>query len=254
MFQTLRELGKYHEDLYAVKLRFKDKKAAYYPCTLNDNELFVYGKGRVKINKKPKEKVEYNFTAEDIKKVYDKYGVNVALGCVNGWGNYNLFDDRSEGLKYVKPEIYTWITYGKKYDEFLNKLHSLNDMIIEKFKENKFVIESKCLIYKGNEDKFIGFVDRDYDINIIHYIDHHVGASIFMSWAFTGFDPITFEYTLDKIYRKLDKEFDDNMSVSDKIDVFLGAGMGNKVAEIFDWQTEMDKEINTGEIIDKEIQ
>jgi len=214
-----------------VTVVFNKKENQWYPtCKGDTNEIFIYGKGRIKIGKWKKEVIQplsNPFTAKELKAVKDQYGYHAAMGMIQGWGAYSLFDDQSIGLSYTKFEIYNMADLGEEYDEFTDDVQIIGDNFIQGLLNHEFRMEGKCLWIKDN---LVGFTDIYEKIRLhpLLHLDHSVGDFSFMSRRMLPvFNPITFDdmlvmlfnakYQNGSDYKKADKMLAKYVSVYDRI-------------------------------------
>lgn len=185
-------------DVYAVNI-----KGEWYPCKSDDTEIFIMGKGWKKFTQSQKNKMEKvgnvpkNWTAQDLKVVCDKYGVNVALGMVHGWGGGSLWGDGSYGLSSAKHEIANMAKFGKIYDTYSDYVWNLGNEFLQSLfcKSKGYSLQGNCLYYKK---ELIGFAGLYENINLhpINYIDHSLMGLVHCT---PMFDPISFDKFLSNL-------------------------------------------------------
>jgi hypothetical protein len=250
-----------------VIIVFDKKNNVWYPFHSydeNEKELFIRGKGHIKINKWKKETLATlaTLTAEGIKTVYDKYGLNVAMGMVKGWGNTSLFSDGSYGLEYVKYEVANMAVLGKKYDDFTDAVQKIGDEFVSALLNNGFTLQGD--ITKGtlwcnykdenNYGSLVGFVGI-YEKNHLHplqYVEHSLHSSLYLGRILPQFNPMDFDNflvtlfnhkymdkNLDNSYEKADKMLEEIVSVRDRIAHLTNEDIANKIESIFDLQKEL---------------
>jgi hypothetical protein len=255
-----------------VRIAFDKKNKKWYPlngCHSDaENNLFIYGRGHVKIGKWKKETVEALpvLTAEGIKAIYDKYGLNVAMGMVRGWGGYSLFHDNSCGLNYVKYEIANMATFGKEYDIFTDKVQVIGDQFVKELLTNGFTlhgtIEKGSLWYGyknendcGNIIGSVGIYEKVW-LHPLQYVDHCVGMAIFGCRFPPNFNPISFDdnllaklfmykyYDADMSFKTSDKMLKKIVSVYDRIKHLTSKESADAIKSIFELQKVFFKDID----------
>lgn len=251
------QLGAIDKPIQAVQVDNKWFPTDLY--TLQENTLFIRGTGRVKITKAKKETVEplLELTAEGIKSVYDKYGINVALGMVNGWGGSNLFHDGSYGLQSTMHEVANMALLGKKYDEFTDKVQVIGDHFVEGLLANGFTLHgditkgSLWYDYKdennyGNLTGFVGIYER-IPLHPLQHVEHFVGHSFLGGRIWPSFNSISFDDMLVKLFMsryhdknndftKFDEMTDKIVSVRDRIAHLTSEVVADEIASIFELQ------------------
>ena len=215
----------------------RENNVNYPLANPDDKEIFIHGKGRVKIGKCKRITVEplTEYTAENIQKIYTLYGYNVVLGLIKGWGNQSLFHDNSYGLDYHKFEIMNMCRYGKPYDIFTDKIQAIGDKFVATLLLNGFRIENET-VWVG--DKICGFLDR-LPIHPLAYIEHCFRgiASIPPSFNSIDFDDmlvqlISVKEGIDKSTETLEKV----VSVKDRITYLTNQEISNEIESIFELQ------------------
>lgn len=206
----------------------------WYPCKKDITEIFIRGEGLKKLSKNKKMELVGNlpkeWTAEDIKKIGDKYNYYVAMGMLQGWGNSSLFDDGSYGLSHAKSEVVNMVRYGKVYDSFAEKIQNIGDQFIEELLKTGFQIDGKYLYYKK---EFVAFLDR-FNIHLLMYINHSL-----LGIAITKpiFDPISFDDMLKILMVAKDpNQIDTYISVEDRITYLTSRDVSIKIKSIFELQ------------------
>ena len=249
-------------------LVFNKKNNTWYP--LNDahnkdtkweNELFVSGEGHFKVSKWKKEIIQplETLTAEGLKPIYDKYGLNAVLGMVKGWGSCSLFHDNSMGLSYVKYEVLNMALIGKPYDTFTDKVQEIGNHFIEALLNNGFTIQGNIAkgslwynyVDENNYGYLAGFVGLYEKIQLhpLQYLDHYIGRSFYAAHMPPSFDPDSFDDMLMKLFQAkyYDKEADDAfkksedmlkeiVSTKDRIAHLTNDKVAEEIASIFDIQ------------------
>ena len=252
------QLGAIDKPIEAFKINSKWFPADLY--TLQENTLFVKGTGRINITKKIQKEVVNplpELTAKGIKSVYDKYGMNVALGMVNGWGGSNLFHDSSYGIQSTRYEVANMALLGKKYDEFTDRVQIIGDHFVEGLLANGFTLHgditkgSLWYDYKdannySNLTGFVGIYER-IALHPLQHVEHYVGHSFLGGRILPSFNPITFDnmlvklfmsryYEKDNSFTKSDKALEEIVSVKDRIAHLTSEVVADEIASIFDLQ------------------
>ena len=188
------QLNSMQSIVFAIECKDKTGKKAWYPIEKDAKNVFIHGTGWVKVSKKGLVRVEnlpIEFTAEDVKRVYDKFGWHVVLGLLQDGGRHSLFEDRSYYLEFIHPEILNMCRWGKLYDEFTDKVQAIGDRFVGKLKERGYE-ERGNGFYHG--EQFLFFTDRDTPIHPLRYISHCHDFRFFQSNP--QFNPIEFEKML----------------------------------------------------------
>lgn len=247
---------------YPIDGIYKDNEHGIY----KDNELFIMGKGRVKINKWKKETLNPlpELKAEFLKPIYDQYGLNVAMGMINGWGGSSLYHDNSYGLNGTKYEVINMALLGKQYDDFTDKVQVIGDNFIQGLCSNGFMIQgtmekgSLWYDYK-DENNFgslvgsVGIYER-VKLHPLQHIEHVLGIAVIGCRSLPQFDPISFDSLLVKLlmsryykdneegnsgYEKADKMLNEIVSVKDRIAHLSSQKSADEIESIFNLQKEL---------------
>lgn len=230
--------------LYPVKnvnIVYYPKQKKWYPIEDNNQDsIFIKGLGHKKITKTWKFKIidslPDEFTAEQLKNIYNEYGFNVVQGMVSSYenSNHSLFYDHSIYLDYVKYELLNVCKYGKLYDEFTDKFQKIGDEFIHKLYENGYSVKGHFLYYKSK------LIDSDIKLHILQYIEHSLFRMVLIS---PSFDPIRFDTTLRKLilgqysdYKEANRVLNEEIvSVKDRIKYLSNSKIADDVASIFNW-------------------
>lgn len=191
------------EKVELVKIDFKDKLGKMVhmwvpPKNASDKHIFVYGKGLIKIPKKAEHAfptpLSEDWTAEQIKVVYNQYGFSGAQGMLHGWGNLSLWDDMSYGLAYYKHELGNMCLYGKSYDEFTDKVQEIGNKFVAKLLDDGFRLEGDKWLWYG---KNLVCDLRNHPIHPLRFIDHCVHGLFPIA---PSFNSIGFDTMLEKLF------------------------------------------------------
>lgn len=224
-------------------------------------DVFVYGKGTIKIGKKTKKEIIpalETITAKDLKIVKDQYGYNAMLGMIQGWGSNCLFHDNSCGLSYAKMEAYNMADIGEPYDIFTDKVQGIGDHFIEALLANGFSIQGtpeKGTFWYGYKDEndcghlagFCGLSEK-VQLHPLAHIDHSTGGFRVLPMRMPPqFDPISFDSLLTTLffsryysegYDKVDKMLEEIVSVRDRIAHLTSPEIADEIGSIFELQKE----------------
>ena len=166
----------------------------WYPCKVDDTELFIRGKGWVKLKGEKPEvgNLPVEWTAENIQYYHKFYGsMAVCGGLLEGWGNNSLYQDGSYGLDYAKAELQNMAIFGKVYDEYTDYVQKVGNEFIANLREG-YRIERGTLWYK---DHLICFLDRVHLHPLMH-VEHLIKGLVPIR---PSFDPISFDRMLVKL-------------------------------------------------------
>lgn len=248
-----------------IALNPADKK--WYPINgiYKDDELFIMGKGRVKIGKWKKETLNPlpELKAEFLKPIYDLYGINVAMGMISGWGGVSLYHDNSYGLNGTKYEVINMALLGKQYDDFTDKVQVIGDNFIQGLCSNGFMIqgtmEKGSLWYDYKDENnygclvgSVGIYER-VRLHPLQHIEHFLGMAVIGCRILPQFDPISFDSLLVKLFmsryykdnegnsrfEKADKMLNEIVSVKDRIAHLSSQKSADEIASIFSLQKEL---------------
>ena len=203
-----------------VTIAYSKKDKKWYPID-NPKELFIEGKGRIKIDEWEQKQIKPlsdPYTAKEIKEVYEKYGYCVALGMIKGWSNQSFFADGSIGLRCIKHEIDNMMVMGQLYDDYTDIVQEVGDKFIEGLKNNDFVIEGDVtkgwLRYKKESVGQIGIYNSIH-LHPLQHIEHYIGMSFLANRISPSLNPITFDKMLVKLFVSKYRLPDNDYSLSD---------------------------------------
>jgi len=218
-------------------------KKEWYPVTednLKDTQIFIYGKGWKKITDSMKKTLTIvpnlttGWTAQDIKKVTDKFSLDVAYGLLKGCGG-SVFSDNSYGLAYAKHEILNMAYFGKLYDEFTDKVHELSQRFIKTLFHKGYHFEGAWLYYM---DELIGQAGLYESIWLspLQHIEHLLKGMVHLQ---PQLDPVGLDEMLVKlIIAQPDSEtlLEKYVSVKDRIKYLTTQKIADDFEQIFTWQ------------------
>jgi len=245
-------------DPVLIKLCKKDKK--WYPIDTSYTDKgknFIYGQGWVKTDKWKEHTIQplsNPFTAKEVKDVADEFGLNAAMGMIQGWGRGCLFHDRSYGLDYTKMEVANMATLGELYDTYTDLVQSVGDEFIANLLKKGFKLEGSIekgwLWYNSDENNpgnLVGQVGI-YETVWLHplqHVDHCIGGRILGGRVLPMFNPISFDSMLmtlffykyySKDYKRSDKMLAKIVSVHDRIAHLTTKTIADKFHRIFEAQ------------------
>lgn len=204
--------------------------------------VFVYGRGCVKIPAKAKkvlmEPLPENWTAEQVKKVCEEYGISGAQSMLKGWGNQSLWDDRSYGLAYHKAEVGNMCRYGKVYDDFTDEVQEIGDGFVSGLLSNGFRMEGKWMWHGEN----LALDSSRTSAHPLMYVDHLIFGVCRVSPIF---DSLSFDGLLAKLFvarcgSKSDYVLGKKVSVRDRIAYLTDKKTADAVGSIFELQKVFD--------------
>ena len=246
-----------------VELHYYPKNKAWYADNgYEKGKIFIKGEGYKKVTKTWKhEKVaplSNPFTAEELKAVADKYGLNGAMAMIQGWGCGCLLNDCSIGLFYAKYEVANMATLGKQYDDFTDAVQAIGDMFIDGLLSKGFNIKGnreKGSLWYGykNENEYghlTGFtgVYENIKLHPLLHIDHSIGVSFMAGRVLPMFNPITFDDMLVQLFNskyymkdgeKARKMLNKYVSVYDRIRHLAGLESADAIKSIFELQEKL---------------
>jgi len=246
-----------------VELHCYPKNKTWYADNgYEKGKIFIQGEGYKKITKTWKHEtvapLSNPFTAEGLKAVADKYGLNGAMAMVQGWGSGCLLNDGSYGLMDAKYEVANMATLGKQYDDYTDTVQVIGDTFIEGLLSKGFSIhgnrEKGSLWYDyKNENEYghlTGFtgVYEKIKLHPLLHVEHSIGISFMASRVLPMFNPISFDdmlvqlffskyYTKD--FKKSDKMLDKYVSVYDRIRHLAGLESADAIKSIFELQEKL---------------
>lgn len=207
----------------------------WYPCKADDTELFIRGKGWVKLKGEKPEvgNLPVEWTAENIQYYAKFYGsMAVCEGLLEGWGSCSLYQDGSYGLDYAKAELQNMAIFGQVYDKYTDYVQMVGNEFITNLREG-YRIERNTLWYK---DHLICFLDRVHLHPLMH-VEHLIKGFVPTR---PSFDPMSFDVMLVALLvgkdcqenpgKHLNLTHDRVVSVHDRIAYLSNEG----VAEMFD--------------------
>ena len=246
-----------------VTLRLHPKEKVWYPVRKSDDkELFICGKGCIKITKTWKtatiQPFSNPYTAEEVKNVADEYGLNAVMGMIGGWGACSLFSDNSYGLRSVQYEVANMATLGKAYDDFTDIVQVIGDKFIDGLLKKNFTLQgtrekgSLWYDYKSSNDygSLVGFTGIYEKVKLHHlqYVEHSIGPSFLGCRVLPMFDPIGFDNMLTTLFyykyytedrKKYEKMIDKYVSVHDRIEHLTTKGIADSFHKIFEAQKDL---------------
>jgi len=245
-----------------VTIKFNKKDQKWYPVDdsyTDKGKNFIYGLGWVKTDKWKEHTIQplsNPFTAKEVKTVADEFGLNAAMGMIQGWF-YSLYNDRSYGLDYTKMEVANMATLGELYDTYSDVIQSIGDEFIADLLKKGFKlngsIENGWLWYNyidennpGNLVGQVGIYETIY-LHPLQHVDHCIGGRIFGGRILPSFNPISFDSMLmtlfhnkyySKDFKKSDKMLAKIVSVHDRIAHLTTKTIADKFHRIFEAPTE----------------
>jgi hypothetical protein len=223
-------------------------KKVLYPIEKDAKKVFVYGTGWVKAPKKGLVRVDnlpIEFTAEDVKKAYDKYGWHVVFGLLQDIGRFSLFEDRSYYLEFIHPEILNMCRWGRVYDEFTDKVQAIGDRFVGKLKERGYREQGNGFYFN---EQFLFFTDRETPIHPLRYVEHCHGFRFFQSkphFNSIAFEKMLVEIIFNRYYEignkgkemvRIDEIMEKYVSVRDSIAFLTDEGIADEIGGIFELQ------------------
>jgi hypothetical protein len=212
----------------------------WYPCKEEDTELFIRGKGWIKLKGEKSEigNLPVEWTAKHLQYYYSLGSLAVCEGLLEGWGSYSLYQDGSYGLNYAKAEVANMIRFGKIYDEFTNYVQEIGDKFIANLREG-YRIEGGTLWYK---DHLICFLDRVHLHPLMH-VEHLIKGLVPIR---PSFNPISFDRMLVALLvgkdcqenpgKHLNLTHDRVVSVHDRIAYLSNEAIADSIGKIFEMQ------------------
>jgi len=264
-----------HEDGIAlIYVKSEKKWLPMYRAGMNNNEIFVQGRGWVNMKKWKNPKIVYvtpleSVTGKALKAVKDAYGYEAAMGMVHGYGVDCLYHDHSCGLSYAKLEFCNACDLGEFYDKYSDVLQEIGDKFVASLLDHGFYLQGTWLYYgdeaKKDTDDYGNIVGRTgiYEkikLHPLQYVDHCIGSSAFLGRMLPVWNPMDFEQLLFSLfYAKYDLDDEDNykaftkrkesMSVLDQIADLTNDDVANSFEGIFEAEKEhITYEALTGKI------
>jgi hypothetical protein len=241
-----------------VELHYYPRHKKWYANNgYKDGHIFIMGHGYKKMTKTWKHetvKALPELTAEGLKAVADKYGINGALAMVRGWGAGCLLNDNSYGLTYAKFEVANMATLGKAYDEFTDAVQTIGDCFIEGLEKRGFKLDYKSLWYNyidsDNFGSLVGFcgVYERIKLHPLLHVDHSLHIPIVGGRILPMFNPMSFDTMLESLFyhrygqdfKRTDKALAKYVSVYDRIKHLAGAKAAKGIEKIFELQKTLD--------------
>lgn len=229
-------------DSIQTEIYIVDIENIWYPCNKDledEKKMFIPKEGWKNLTKKQLstitkiDSIPVEWTAEDIKKIGEQYGINVAMGMLEGECGQCLYYDGSYYHDYTKYEVRNMVRYGKVYDTFMGEVQEIGNQFLIKLFEKGYSLQGKWFYY--NEELL--FCTDNMSIHLSQYIDHCICGMVDIA---PSLDPIALDKFLISLILPQNKEgeniLDSVISVKDRIAFLSSIEVAEKVESIFEMQ------------------
>lgn len=186
------------ERVELVRMKGLDGGELWVPLSKpEDTHAFVAGRGWVKVGKGNERATPVPFpkewTAEQVKEVYGRYGFSGAQAMLMGWGSWSLYEDMSYGLAYHRAEVANMCLYGKAYDEFTDRMQAAGDRFVAGLMARGFRMDGKWL---WHGERLVFSLDNE-SVHPLMHVDHSLRGIFRIP---PSFDSVSFDRMLVRLF------------------------------------------------------